>query len=232
MEVIDMTGKKVGRLTVIERVYDSNDRNAKWLCQCECGNYTVVHGTSLRSKYPTRSCGCLVREVSSENAKRRYTHNASKTRLYQVWSDMKQRCNNKNVSEFKNYGQRGITVCDEWHDFVPFKEWAEANGYDENAPHHQCTLDRIDVNGNYEPSNCRWISQKEQCNNTRRNVFVEVNGENLTISQWSEKLNIPVNTLRKRYSKGWRGEKFISPPDKRYSHARHTTTPSEVAMRG
>ena len=170
----DLTGKHFGRLTVIERA--SNKGDAKWFCKCECGATCVTNAEYLLQG-KKKSCGCLENEnrrtawMRSHNGRaveygersRRFNE-----RLYNVWNSMKSRCHNQNTSCFKNYGGRGITVCDEWrHNFPVFQKWALENGYDENAPYGECTIDRIDVNGNYEPSNCRWVGMNIQRMNKR-----------------------------------------------------------------
>ena len=164
---IDMTGKKIGRLTVLRQA-PKRKRLTEWVCLCECGNETVVTGHNLRGG-TTKSCGCLQRDRAREAGGKNIVHGDQGSRLYGVWLGMKSRCYNKNVHNYSNYGGRGITVCDEWlHDYPKFKEWAIENGYDADAPQGQCTIDRIDVNGNYEPSNCRWADMSTQRRNQRR----------------------------------------------------------------
>ena len=121
------------------------------------------------------------------------------TRLYQVWSNMKSRCNNPNNKRYKNYGGRGIKVCKEWEqDFKAFYDWAIMSGYDSNANFGECTIDRIDINGDYEPNNCRWISNKEQQSNRQNNRFIKYKNETKTLTQWSECLGISFSTLKYR----------------------------------
>lgn len=142
------------------------------------------------------------------------THGLSTENWYQSYRSMMDRCYRKTAGNYKDYGAKGITVCDEWHDPNSFKEWAMENGYREDL-----TLDRIDVNGNYEPYNCRWATRKEQANNRGNTVFVEVNGAMYTISELSEITGINRSTLNNRYFRGLRGEKLIMKGDLRKCHA-------------
>lgn len=154
---------------------------------CDCGNikninkYHLIYGM-------TKSCGCLVNK-----------HGESYTKLYDVFSAMKQRCYNKNNKSYVNYGKRGIAVCDEWlHDNSLFFEWAMNNGYKEGLQ-----IDRIDVNGNYEPSNCRWVDNKVNCNNRRNNVLLTYQGKTRTMKQWAEELGVNYGTIKARHKRGW-----------------------------
>lgn len=158
----DLTGQRFGRLVVVERAGSNERKHATWLCRCDCGKTITLLGYNLRSGN-TNSCGCL----NSDEARKRFiTHNMSRSRLYNVWSGMKRRCCNPNSQRYHQYGGRGITICNEWlHDFQAFYEWAMANGYDENAAHGQCTIDRIDNDKGYSPDNCRWVDMKTQRHN-------------------------------------------------------------------
>lgn len=195
---IDLTGQHLGRWTVIE--YVGNTRTgAWWKCRCDCGTVRVVNGRRLRDG-TSKSCGCLRRELMSK-------HGASGTRLYGIWTNMKGRCNNPNAEGYKDYGGRGIQVCEEWaHDFSVFQEWAMSHGYQETL-----SIDRVDVDGNYCPENCRWVSMKEQQNNKRTNVFCEINGKTKTLSQWAEYANLPKYEIYDRWRRGKRGHDLIRP---------------------
>lgn len=178
-KVRNLTGQKFGRLTVIERAENDKYGKTKWLCQCDCGNYVIVLGCSLVNG-STKSCGCYNREV---NANRLKTHSLSKSRVYKCWTSIKDRCFRTNCKSYKNYGGRGITICDEWkNDFQVFYDWAMQNGYSD-----ELTIDRIDNNGNYCPENCRWVDMKVQANNTRRNVIMN-NGK--TLLEFCEENNL------------------------------------------
>lgn len=138
-------------------------------------------------------------------------HNMSHTRLYQVWNAMKMRCANPNAISYKYYGGKGITVCDEWQTFEVFRDWALSNGYREGL-----SIDRIDSNGNYEPSNCRWATSKEQQNNTSYNRVLTYGDETHNITQWSEILGIPRTTLYNRARRGWSVSRLLSKPKQKY----------------
>lgn len=160
--LIDLTNFKFGRLLVIDRAGTDNNGHPLWNCICECGNKAVVAGGSLRSGNSS-SCGCLQRELA---AKRMTIHGQKGTRLFAIWTSMRQRCNDPNYKDYCRYGGRGILVCKEWQAFEPFYEWSLTNGYDPHAPRGFCTIDRINNDGDYEPSNCRWVTQTAQMRNT------------------------------------------------------------------
>jgi len=170
-KLIDLSNKRFGRLVVLQRVENSKRGESNWFCRCDCGGTKIVKGNHLREG-STRSCGCLESENRLEVNK---THGGASERLYNVWLGIRKRCFNSNELAFHNYGGRGITVCPEWNNYETFREWALKTGYDENAPRGKCTLDRIDVNGNYEPSNCRWVDMKVQRQNQRPKVPQGIN---------------------------------------------------------
>ena len=154
----DITNQKFGRLTAIKYVGES-----KWLCKCECGGQKIVEGKNLRRGF-TKSCGCLNLE-QIKNIKRKEKWSIAKKKLKARYRNMLARCEGK-------YKKRNIIVCDEWkNDFLSFYNWAILNGFNENLPWYKCSLDRIDNNGNYEPSNCRWVDAKIQANNRSNNII-------------------------------------------------------------
>lgn len=207
----DLTGERFGRLVVIKHAYQEGARHY-WLCKCDCGNEKLILGCSL--KYgKTKSCGCLAREKTIERNKlTKSTHKMSNTRIFKTWMRMKSRCLNQNTKDYKNYGGRGITICQEWlDDFMNFYNWSMANGYKDTL-----SIDRINVNGNYEPSNCRWATIKVQNNNKRSCCFIEFNGEKHSIAEWSKKLKINKNTLQSRLKRyGWSIEDVLKRKVKR-----------------
>ena len=163
----DLIGRRFGRLVVLER-HGSCQYGPTWLCKCDCGNTKIAAG-ALMKRGSTMSCGCIAEELRKKNFTGAHrTHGGSGSRLYIVWQDMLNRCYRENVRPYKWYGAKGIKVCDDWHDFVKFRDWAYSTGYDDAAERGKCTIDRINPYGDYEPSNCRWVDMKTQANNKRR----------------------------------------------------------------
>lgn len=193
--VVDLTGEKFGKLTAIEFAGIGAHKKALWLCECECGTRKIISSNALR-RGATKSCGCS-------------KHGESRTRLWNIWEGMRERCSIPTSSGYKNYGGRGITVCDEWRNsYSSFKKWALSNGYRDDL-----TIDRIDVNGNYEPGNCRWSTVKVQNENKRNNRFVCFNGERHTVAGWAKILGINTVTLHDRlYKNNWTIERALTEP--------------------
>lgn len=195
----NLIGQKFGRLTVVSEsnyyVSPTGNKSVRWNCVCECGKSILASTNQLRNGIIV-SCGCYGREIAR---KTHTTHGLTNSRIYHIWRGIKDRCYDEKKDSYPYYGGRGITVCGEWqNDFQAFYDWAMANGYDENL-----TIDRIDTNGNYEPSNCRWATMEEQQNNKRNNRFFNIEGQALTLPQISKKYNINLYVLKNRVRKGW-----------------------------
>lgn len=206
-KMINITGQRFGRLVAIECGGKNKHGNYEWLCKCDCGNEKVIDGSNLRTGNTT-SCGCFFREQLNN---RNFTgkHNKIKTRIYRIWVGLRRRCREDNGDHYSRYKGRGIKVCEQWeNDFMSFYDWAMANGYQDDL-----TIDRIDNNGNYEPSNCRWATPKVQGNNKCNNKFYVYKGENLTLGQIADKCGISYSTLDKRIRNyGWSVEKATTTP--------------------
>ena len=201
---IDLTGQQFGKLTVVARA-NNVGRQPAWVCKCECGAIKVVTGSNLKHGN-VRSCGCLWKEVVPANNKEQNTrHGESGSKLHKAWCSMRYRCHNPNCKSYKNYGGRGITICKEWDSYEVFRDWALANGFASDL-----SIDRIDVNGNYEPSNCRWVSAKTQSNNTRKNHYLTCAGETHTIAEWSAITGIKWQTIKARINMGWTVEDTLT----------------------
>jgi hypothetical protein len=205
---IDLTRQKFGKLTVISKSIRTHN-DIYWHCLCDCGSEKIVSGKHLR-RGSIKSCGCYRRKKSSLKAK---THGATNTRLYNIWRSMRQRCKNPtDVNIKKNYLDRGITVCKEWHNFSIFQHWAMTNGYADNL-----TIDRVDNDKGYSPENCRWADIYEQSNNRRSNQIITFNGITLTLAQWTRKIGVSKTLLNKRiFSYGWSPEKALTTPARKY----------------
>lgn len=198
---VDITGKRYGRLTALRVDEERTGKRTYWICQCDCGNIIVTRRDSLENGH-AKSCGCLPKHKCIK-------HGKSKAKIYRVWIGMKERCYNKNHQNYNNYGGRGITVCPEWlgeHGIENFIRWSYENGYKENEGRNKLTLDRKDVNGNYEPSNCRWADKDTQNYNKRCTRKIIVNGENKTILDLNREYGVSISTLRARYKKYINGE--------------------------
>ena len=188
----DITGKRFGKLVALKLDHidiKSNGTVHYWLCQCDCGNSKVIRKVDMmRGKI--QSCGCFLKESVQERA---IKHNYFNTKPYHVWHDIKQRCLNPNNKAYKNYGARGITICKEWENPKNFCEWAFNNGYKEGL-----SIDRIDVNGNYEPSNCRWVDMETQQRNKRTNNLLTIKDITHCITDWSNILGVSIWTVKNK----------------------------------
>lgn len=195
----DLTGRRFGSLTVLSVHDQVASRVYRWKCQCDCGNTTVVRANQLRSG-GTRSCGCRIHD----GVVRRGMHGQTRTPLYRRWRAMIERTRNPNNDEYRNYGGRGIAVCERWQDFANFA----ADMGDSFA--EDLTLDRIDVDGNYGPENCRWATSGEQQRNKRNNHVVTWRGRTMIVTDWAALLGINPNTLGYRIRRGWDIERALT----------------------
>lgn len=192
MKKIDLMGQRFGKLVVIGEAPNTKYGQARWLCQCDCGGTTISTGNDLRNGHTT-SCGCT-RNEKIKNLNLR--HGESNTRLYREWMDIRDRCSRPSDPDYDIYGGRGIKVCDEWDkSYEAFRDWARANGYNDSL-----TIDRIDPNGDYEPSNCRWADEYVQAQNRRNAHLVEYHGETGCLDAMCRKLNVNSKTIRARMS--------------------------------
>lgn len=199
--LIDLTGQKFGRLLVLEQI--KNSKRTSWKCQCSCGNIVPISTNSLRTK-GTKSCGCLHNKLLSE---RNTTHGMAHSPEYRIWSHMIGRCHNSADQAFKNYGGRGITVCNKWrNDFMAFFNYAG------KRPSPKLSIDRIDNNFGYKPGNVKWSNRTEQQNNTRVNHLITINGITKNITQWAKFVGIRSRTIHNRLRYGWSNEKAILEP--------------------
>ena len=206
--MIDLTGKRFGRLVVLNADHKSDKQLWYWKCICDCGRETVVSGDKLR-RGATKSCGCLQDEL--RKAGHRKTHGMTNTRLYTEWTNMKARCLRPTSSMYPRYGARGIRVCDDWMSFEGFMRWAVSSGYTDDL-----TIERIDVDGNYCPENCRWISMKDQHLNRSDSHRITAFGVTKTIKEWSESSGIKYDTIERRINAyGWTPEDAVSIKPKR-----------------
>jgi len=200
-------GQKFNRLTIIKldrtEINKTNTKGYKvkiefYLCKCDCGNICIVRKYNLLNNH-TKSCGCYKQDLLKITHKKNKKYLPIEKKLYLVLAGIKTRCLNKNDKHYKNYGNRGIIVCDEWkNDFKSFYDWSMANGYIENEGKNILTIDRIDNNKGYSPDNCRWVNMKTQARNRRNNRLITYNGETHCVAEWAEINGIKDITLRKR----------------------------------
>ena len=204
--MLDITGRRFFRLVAIERDDSKSDgHHIFWRCKCDCGNEIVVRKDSLLSGH-AKSCGCYLDKKRHDGQNK--THGMKHTRIYNVWQSMKDRCFNPNATKYNYYGGRGISVCEEWRNkengFLNFYNWSMTNGYAKDL-----TIDRINVNGNYEPSNCRWATIAEQNNNKRTNIKASVFGKEMTVREISDKYGLSTQVVRRRIKSGITDEKKL-----------------------
>ena len=206
-KLIEMTGKRFGRLVVVEQAGISLTKKALWLCRCECGEERIIAGYDLRAGN-CRSCGCLRRDMLVE---RNTTHGKTYSKVYRSWAHVLDRCLNPNDGAFQNYGGRGITVCARWQSFENFlKDMGEP------PAGAGVSIERVENNGNYEPGNCCWATQKEQSRNKRNNRFLTFNGVTLCVSDWAKRIGMKCSTLQQRIISGWSAEDALTKPLRRY----------------
>jgi len=208
-------GERVGRLVASGTERDHERKQTRVVAMCDCGEETSV---LFRNWGRAKSCGCLQRDRASETFTK---HGQGTSRVYKVWTGMKQRCANPNNDEYKNYGDRGVYVCDEWQDFEVFAAWAEENGYD-----GKLDIDRIDNDGPYSPENCHWVTRSENLRNTRRSRKLTALGETKTMIAWSEDERCQVSyvTLSSRIRRDWNPEDAILTPKGRWNPKRKASS--------
>lgn len=201
-ELLDLTGQIFSRLTVLS-FYPNNRRGRYWLCQCECGNKTIVRGGLLRNAQ-TRSCGCMQRDAASRSS---FKHGMAGSLEHHSWCGMINRTTTKKVKGINRYIERNITVCDEWAN--SFEQFYKDMGA---KPSSEYSIDRINNDGNYEPSNCRWATIIEQNNNKSTCVNIQIDGITRTATQWAEITGIDRNAIYRRIKDGWSPERAIMAP--------------------
>lgn len=201
-QIIDLVGQKFNHLTAIYSISDPNNGRL-WYCRFDCGKTkkNPVSGYALKAN-KIKDCGCIKKPSGM------YKHGKSNTKIYNVWTAMKQRCLKENDRAYVNYGGRGIAVYEEWLSFIPFYEWAMNSGYKEGL-----TLERIDNDGNYEPPNCTWIPKSEQTSNRRINKHITYKGKTKIMKDWAKELGFDYHVIQSRITKlGWSIEKAFETP--------------------
>lgn len=198
---IDMTGKRFGELQVLRESGRAGDGKIKWIARCGCGSEFAATGVRIRSGEVKTCPACSRERVRLAHV----THGERRTPEYRTWTHIKSRCLNSNVPEFKHYGGRGVSICDRWRE--SYEAFLEDMG---RRPPGKHSIDRIDVNGDYEPGNCRWATHIEQGNNKRCNRLIEINGETKTMAQWADFAGISRETMLKRVKKGFTGSDLIA----------------------
>jgi hypothetical protein len=205
LALIDISGQKFGRYTVL-KFHSTKNRKSYFTCECECGTIKEVRSDQLKSG-TTQSCGCYIKEKLKEERPYRIKHGkkAKETRLYNIWQGMRSRCNSETNPAYPKYGGRGIKVYENWlNDFQNFYDWAMENSYQENL-----SIERLNNDGNYEPSNCKWATSKEQNNNKSNNVVIEIDGEKKNLIEWSKSTGVHRSTIYRRLKRGLLGRALI-----------------------
>lgn len=213
---IDFSGKRHGRLIALSK---ADKGRSWWRCKCDCGRYLDLPTWKFLTD---QSCGCLEKENRENLGQHNRTHGQTDSRLYSVWGGIKDRCNNPNTEHYNRYGGRGISLCEEWQNsFESFMSWAYSAGYNDNLPGKVQSVDRIDVNGNYCPENCRLVNQSTQMRNTAKAVFILIDGEKVHIQDFCEKNGITYpHFVKRRIDKGISPEEIIL--DWKMKHENHT----------
>lgn len=210
----DLTGKRFGKLSVIcrgkDHVQPSGAKQTTWRCVCDCGTVKEIPAYNLKVG-KTRSCGCMRSEVGKLNITHGATANNKTERLYSIWSGMRDRCYREKSVSYKNYGAKGITVCDEWRtDFAAFRNWSISNGYADGL-----MIDRIENSKGYSPDNCRWVTRIFQNNHTSRNRMITAFGKTMTLAQWSRETGINSDVIYQRITNlKWETERALTEPVK------------------
>lgn len=207
----DLTGKRFGRLVAIKKVGKADPHGTLWLCQCDCGNFIETRAGYLRAGQTT-SCGCYRTELRSAimsrsaewNTKHGHCRRGKRSKLYNVWNTMRERCDNPNSISYPNYGAKGITVCDEWKKYENFLKFAVESGYKEGL-----ALDRVDSDGPYCPENCRWVTQRENNRNKKNLIYLTARGETHLLVDWARMTGQPKARLYDRRKYGWSDEEII-----------------------
>jgi len=203
--LVDLTGKRFGRLVVIKRVVNNKWGQSRWLCLCDCGKKPIVSNTHLRTG-SVQSCGCMnIEKLTRHGGAKR----GKRLKIYAVWGAMIQRCTNPNNRQWKNYGNRGITVCERW---MKFENFLEDMG---KPPGHGYSIERKDNNGNYCKENCIWATRKEQNRNKRDNHLITFGGKTQCLTDWAEEIGIKQETILKRFRISWSIEKALTTPVKK-----------------
>jgi hypothetical protein len=203
---INLVGQKFGRLTVIERAENNKHRHPRWACECACGKHVVVVASSLTNGL-SKSCGCLHHEsVAARNRKHGHAVKGRSSATYRSWMAMRSRCKYPSQPHYKDYGGRGITTCERWETFENFL--ADMGP----RPSSKHSIDRINPEGNYEPTNCRWATSREQSNNRRSNRLITAWGRTRTIAKWAREVGIARKTIAYRLLRGWKPEDALTRP--------------------